>query len=208
MNIIYREEYPIHFLVEGATDEMVAKRLLTHAGFVPGETFGRSGKADLLVRLPKYNQAARRNIWFALVDLDNDAVCASQAIARWLPAKEEGMMLRVAVKAIEAWLMADVESMAAFLHVSPSLFPDNPDEEANPKEKLVNIGRRSANNGIRNEFVPRQGSGAHVGPRYATLLNEFTQNYWHPEEAMRRSDSLRRCINALSAVKRTMLEWR
>lgn len=30
--------------------------------------------------------------------------------------------------------MADVESMAAFLHVSRPLFPDNPDEEINPKK--------------------------------------------------------------------------
>lgn len=205
MNSIYRET-PINLLVEGLTDEVVAKRLLTHVGLVPGKPFGKKGKADLLPRLPKYNQDARHRVWFAMIDLDNDAVCASQAIARWLPAKEEGMVLRVAVRAIEAWIMADVEEIATFLQVSPSIFPDNPDAEANPKEKLVNIARRSTSNSVRNEFVPRQGSGAHVGPRYATLINEFTEKYWHPEEAMLRSDSLRRCINALSAVKGSILE--
>jgi hypothetical protein len=205
VNIIYREA-PINLLVEGLIDEVVAKRLLVHVGLVPGKSFGRSGKANLLARLPNYNQAARHRIWFVMIDLDNDAVCASQAIARWLPAIEEGMMLRVAVKAVEAWLMADIESMAAFLDVSPSLFPGNPDREANPKEKLVNIARHSTNTTIRNDFVPRQGSGTSEGPGYATLLNDFTENYWHPEEARQRSDSLHRCINALSAVKGTILE--
>lgn len=200
MNSIYREA-PINLLVEGLTDEVVAKRLLVHVGLVPGKSFGKSGKANLLARLPNYNQAARRSVWFVVIDLDNDEVCASQAIAKWLPATREGMVLRVAVRAIEAWIMADIESMAAFLHVSPSLFPGNPDGEANPKEKLLNIARRSTNTTIRNDFVPRQGSGTSEGPEYATLLNEFTTKYWHPEEAMLRSESLRRCINALSAIK-------
>lgn len=207
MNIIYREGDPVHFLVEGITDEVVAKRLLAHVGLVPGKPFGKRGKADLLARLPNYNQDARHRVWFAMIDLDNDALCASQAITSWLPVKEEGMVLRVVVKAVEAWLMADIERMAAFLQVSPSLFPDNPDTEANPKEKLVNIARRSTNNDVRNNFVPRQGSGVSKGPGYATLLNEFTGKYWRPEEAMLRSDSLRRCIYALSTVKGTIREW-
>jgi hypothetical protein len=192
---------PVNLLVEGVTDEIVAKRLLKHVGLVPSDSFGTNGKADLLRRLPKYNQAARHSVWFALLDLDNDEVCASNAIAKWLPEIEEGMVLRVAVRAIEAWIMADVEEIATFLHVSPSIFPDNPDAEANPKEKLVNIARRSTSNSVRNEFVPRQGSGAHVGPRYATLINEFTEKYWRPDETRQRSNSLHRCINALSAIK-------
>jgi len=206
VNSIYREA-PINLLVEGLTDEVVAKRLLAHVGLVPGKSFGKSGKANLLARLPNYNQAARHSIWFAMIDLDNDAVCASQAIARWLPEKAQDMVLRVVVKAVEAWLMADIESMAAFLHVSPSLFPGNPDGEENPKEKLLNIARRSTNTTIRNDFVPRQGSGTSEGPEYATLLNEFTTKYGRPEEAAKRSSSLNRCINALSAVKGAISEW-
>lgn len=192
---------PVHFLVEGVTDEAVAKRLLDYVGLVPGKSFGKNGKASLLSRLPNYNQAARFNLWFVIVDLDNDAVCASQAINMWLPTSATGMVLRVAVRAVEAWLMADVEQMATFLHVSPSRFPANPDAEANPKEKLINIARSSTNSSIRSDFVPRRGSGAREGQRYTTYLNAFITRYWRPEEAMLRSDSLRRCINALSVLK-------
>ena len=77
--------------------------------FTVGNVFGRNGKSDLLRRLPNYNQAARSRFtpWFVLRDLDNDAICASQAIQKWLPQPSEGMRLRVAVHAIEAWMMAD-----------------------------------------------------------------------------------------------------
>ena len=200
-------EIPIHYIVEGLTDEAVARRLLIHAGLVIGNPFGMKGKDDLLAHLPNYNQDARHRVWFAMVDLDNSAVCTPQAIARWLPAKEKGMILQVVVKAVEAWLMADIASMATFLHVSPSLFPETPDTEANPKEKLVNIAWRSTKTTIRNQFVPRQKSGSRIGPLYYVLLNEFTERYWRPEEAMLRSDSLRRCINALSAVPGNRWEW-
>ncbi len=200
-------ESKIHFLVEGLTDAVVAQRLLKHVRLEPGNFFGGKGKAHLLAHLPRYNQAARNgSIWFALIDLDNE-VCASQAITKWLPEREEGMVLRVVVKAVEAWLMADSERMAEFLHVPLSKFPDNPDGEINPKEKLISIARSSTNNNVRNGFVPRQRSGAHEGPLYPVRLNEFTQKYWRPEEAMLRSDSLRRCINALSTVKGTISEW-
>jgi hypothetical protein len=91
-----------------------AKRLLAHVGLVAGDVFGKRGKADLLKRLPNYNNASRFAPWFAIIDLDNDAVCASQVLEKWLPEPEAGLRLRVAVRAIEAWIMADVERLAPF----------------------------------------------------------------------------------------------
>jgi hypothetical protein len=93
---------PVNILVEGITDEPVAKRLLNHVGLQVGTVYGRKGKAYLLERLPKYNKAARFSPWFVVVDLDGDTQCASQAVERWLPNPEKGMHLRVAVQAIES----------------------------------------------------------------------------------------------------------
>jgi hypothetical protein len=192
---------PVNILVEGVTDESVAKRLLKHAGLVAGTVYGKSGKADLLRRLPNYNQASRLGPWFVIVDLDNDATCAPQALDSWLPKSEVGMQLRIAVRAIEAWIMADVEQLATFLNVSPSRLPSEPDRETNPKEALINVARTSPSRSIREDFVPRQGSGARVGVRYADRIIEFTTKHWQPDEAARRSRSLRRCINALATLK-------
>ncbi len=100
----------VNVLVEGSTDELVAKRLLNHIGLEVGTVYGRKGKSYLLECLPNYNKAARFAPWFVVVDLDMDAQCPPQATERWLPYPAKGMRLRVAVRAIGAWLMADRES--------------------------------------------------------------------------------------------------
>ena|SRR5579863_10304164 len=192
---------PVNMLVEGATDEPVARRLLEHVGLVAGIVYGSRGKGLLLKRLPGYNQAARFTPWFVMIDLDNDATCVSDALRIWLPNPETNMRLRVAVRSVEAWLLADREHLASFLHVAPSRLPHNPDREINPKQTLIDIARTSTDGNVRRDFVPRQESGARVGPLYANRLNEFTMKYWQPEEAARRSESLRRCIASLSTLK-------
>ncbi len=163
----------VNILVEGSTDEPVAKRLLTHVGLQVGTVYGRKGKAHLLGRLPNYNKAAHFSPWFVVVDLDGDTRCASQFVAQWLPDPAKGMQLRVAVQAIEAWLMADRESLARFLAVSPSSLPYRTDLELNPKETLINIAQASRSRSIREDIVPRRGSGAKVGPLYVARLTEF-----------------------------------
>src|SRR5579863_5295570 len=124
---------PINILVEGRTDEPVARRLLSHLGLQVDTVYGKRGKAHLLERLPNYNQAARFSPWFVVVDLDGDTRCASQFVAQCLPDPAKGMLLRVAVQTVESWLMADRESLARFLAVSAARLPYNTDLELNPK---------------------------------------------------------------------------
>ena len=123
----------VNVLVEGRTDEPVAKRLLHHIGLEVGTVYGRQGKPYLLQRLSNYNKAAQFAPWFVVVDLDKDAHCPPQAAGLWLPNPAKGMRFRVAVRAIEAWLMADREHMARFLAVTPSKIEHNIDLDPNPK---------------------------------------------------------------------------
>lgn len=189
---------PVNILIEGRSDESVAKQLVQRAGLKVGAVYGNKGKAYLLERLPNYNRAAQFAPWFGIVDLDSEP-CAAKAIALWLPQPTEGMCFRIAIHAIEAWLMADREKMAAFLAVSPSRLPSYPELEHDPKEMLINIARHSRSS-IREDIVPRQGSGAKVGPLYVARLNEFTEKHWRPEIAEQCSESLHRCIKALSTL--------
>lgn len=190
---------PVNILIEGRSDESVAKQLLRHAGLEVGIVYGNKGKAHLLERLPNYNRAAQFAPWFSVIDLDTEP-CAAKAITLWLPQPAKGMRFRIAVRAIEAWLMADKETMAAFLAVNPSRLPSYPELEANPKETLISIARHSRNSSIRDDIIPRQGSGAKIGPLYVARLNEFTEKHWRPAVAAQCSDSLLRCIRALSAL--------
>ena len=190
----------VNILVEGRTDEPVARRLLQHVGLEVGMVYGRKGKPHLLERSLVYNKAAQFEPWFILVDLDMDTQCASQALTQWLPNPTKGMRFRIAVQAIEAWLMADREGMAKFLAVAPSKLSHAIELDPNPKKQLINIARTSRNKNIREEMVPRQDSKAKFGPLYIPYLTEFTEQYWQPDEASKHSESLRRCINALSTL--------
>ncbi len=191
---------PVNVLVEGVTDEPVAKRLLKHVGLEVGTIYGRTGKAKVLERVLIYNQAASFAPWFVLVDLDKDAECPSDAIALWLPNPASGMRFRIAVRAVEAWLMADRESIASFLSISLSNIPHQIDSISNPKQTLMNIAQHSRNKHIREDIIPRQGSGAKVGPLYVARLTDFTENHWRPSEGEKHSESLRRCVHALSTL--------
>jgi hypothetical protein len=111
------------------------------------------------------------------------------------------MRLRVAVRAVESWLMADVESISDFLAVAPSRLPLDPDLDPYPKQTFVNVARKSRKRAIREDIVPRQGSGARVGPGYAGRLIEFATQHWRPDQAAQRSDSLRRCLDALLTLQ-------
>ena len=191
----------VNILVEGRTDEPVAKRLLGHVGLEAGTVYGKRGKPHLLERLPNYNKAADHLPWFVIVDLDMDTSCPPEAIATWLPNPSSAMRFRVAVRAIEAWLMADRENMAKFLGVARSAIHHDIERDPAPKETLINIARRSHNRSIREDIVPRQMSGAKVGPLYVSRITEFVENMWRPEVAASESESLYRCIRALSTLK-------
>jgi hypothetical protein len=191
----------VSVLVEGLQEEAVAKKLLMHVGLEVGTVYGRSGKPHLLKRIGAYNKAAYHAAWFALVDLDMDAPCPSQALAQWLPDPADKMCFRIVVRSIEAWLLADRENIAKFLAVSLSKIPHRIEAEPDAKRTLINIARTSHNRSIREDIVPRQESGAKVGPLYVARLSEFTENHWQPGEAANHSESLRRCIKALSTLR-------
>ena len=194
----------INMLVEGLLDEAIARRIVEHAGLLPGLLYGKRGKGHVLQRLRAYNSAARFSPWLTVVDLDNDAECAPDFVAQALPAASAWMRLRVAVRAIESWVMADAERLAAFLAIRASWIPNNPDTVTDPKTTLVALARRSRRPAIRQDMVPREGSGAREGPAYTSRLIEFVVGSnapWRVDVATEHSDSLRRCITALISLR-------
>jgi len=186
--------------VEGIIDEALVRRLLEHVGAKLGPVYGKIGKHHLLKQLQGYNHAARYSPWVVIVDLDHDADCAPPLRAKWLPSVNPTMCFRIAVREVEAWLMADRERLAAFLRIPVSSVPFAPEEIGNPKETLVNLARKSRLRAIQKDMVPRPESGRQIGPAYPSRLIEFIeskQRGWRPEVAAKSSDSLRRCLRCL-----------
>lgn len=186
---------------EGLLDRNVVERILGEVRASCGPFHGGNGKADLLRRLNGYNQAARFTPWFVLVDLDKDADCAPTAIGRWLPIPADQMHFRVAVKAVEAWLLADAERLAKFLSVSKARVPPQPELLDDPKATVIELARRSKNRRIREDLVPRPGSGRKVGAAYTSRMVEFvsdTGSGWRPLAAAGSAVSLNRCLDHLA----------
>ena len=144
--------------VEGDLDHAVVRRLISHVGGEPGPVYGKAGKPFLRTRIGGYNNAARYGPWLVLVDLDNDADCAPLLRAVWLPQPASHMCFRVAVRAVEAWLIADAETLADFLGVSPGRVPADPESLPHPKGVMINLARRSRRRSIRQDMVPSDGS--------------------------------------------------
>jgi hypothetical protein len=190
----------IRAAVEGLVDEAVTQKLIQHAGGVPGPVYGKNGKAGLHAKVNGYNNAARRSAWIVLVDLDGDHECAVPLRQAWLPEPATGLCFRVAVQAVEAWLLADATSIASFLAVARSKVPGEPEALLHPKRALVNLARGSRRRAIRDDMVPRDGSGRLEGPAYTSRLIEFIHSSWRPDVAAANADSLRRAVACLTTM--------
>ena len=188
--------------VEGIVDEAVVRRLVAHAGGRTGTVYGKKGKAHLRQKIGGYNNAARHAPWIVLVDLDHEEECAPPLRAGWIPQPASNLCFRVAVREIEAWLMADAETIAAYLSVAQSRIPADPENLEHSKIEMVNLARRSRRRAIGKDMVPREGSGRSVGPAYTSRLVEYVENRWRPDIAAPRAESLRRAIACLERLIR------
>lgn len=183
--------------VEGLVDEAVVRRLILHVGGEAGTVYGRAGKARLRQRIDGYNRAARYSPWCVLVDLDADADCAPALRREWLPTVAPLLCFRVAVRAVEAWLLADAERLARFLGLARGRIPATPEQLPDPKASMIDLARGSRRRAVRMDMVPRQGSGRREGPAYTSRLIEFVAGQWRPAVAAERCDSLGRTIRCL-----------
>ena len=180
--------------VEGIVDEAVIRRIITDVGASIDNVYGKKGKGTLFQKKDAYNHAARFSNWVLLVDLDHEEGCAPPLLKKWLPQPAPRMCLRVAVRSIEAWLLADRRKIADFLRVPFSRVPRNPDDLDNPKQTMVSLAAGSSNRAIKTDMLPRAGSQLSIGPAYSSRLIEYASTFWRPTIAMKTSDSLKRCV--------------
>lgn len=187
--------------VEGDLDAAIIRRLARDAG-VAVRLHVKGGKSNVRGRIASYNQASKTTPFLVLVDLDRDFDCAPQLIEEWLPGREPTFCFRVAVRAAEAWLLGDPERLARFLRVPQAAVSAEPETLLDPKRALIAIAGSSRSAAIREDIVPRPGSGRAVGPAYTSRMIDFAASpeAWRPEVAAEACDSLRRARQALLAV--------
>lgn len=108
-----------------------------------------------------------------------------------------GYLNRVAVREVEAWLLADREAFAEFLGISVTLIPQDVDAIADPKQKLINLARKSKNKTLREGIVPNSKTTAKIGRDYNGQLIPFVKQIWKVDSAIPNSSSLERAMKAL-----------
>jgi hypothetical protein len=191
---------PVSLAVEGPLDEQVLRQLLRQSGkpFAPGVCYGKRGKDNLRANMARFNHAAAHVPFIILTDLDHED-CPPGLISRWLPqGRNSNLLLRVAVREVESWLLADRKRFAEFLGVAVTKLPHQPDDCDDPKLLLMNLARRSNQRDIREDLVPAPGSTSKVGRNYVGQLTGFVTTNWRVDDATRLcSRSLDRAMRAL-----------
>jgi len=193
-------------VVEGALEIPAARKMLMALSLPSEEVqiIDKHGKERFWADASKYNQAsATIGPILGITDLDQSP-CPGGLIQKHLKqGKHPKFILRIAVRELESWLLADTDALAKYFRISPDLFPPDPDEESDPKQTLVNLARRSRKTSLREDIVPEQGSRHSIGKGYQPRMVEFIEERWRPLKAQDKSESLRRAIKAIrEAIKK------
>jgi len=202
--------------VEDAPSQDVAQSLLLHASrttnrvlrFVDGFPAIVNGFGNIKKKTPAYLKMASSQHVFVITDLDR-AECAPTLLRSWLNLNSNTALefphrfvFRVAVREVEAWLLADTKGISKFLGIARANFPRKPDLLQNPKESLLEILQNKGTKRWHKQMLP-SGKTASIGPLYNAKLCEFASKHWNPAHAATNSPSLLRAISALDIVAKT-----
>jgi|SRR5208282_1663345 len=200
----------VDLAVEDYLSEAVLKQLIAWSGrkFKVGVRYPVSaakwkqkhptGYGELKKNILALNKLAEHKPLILLTDLDT-AACPSELISTWLGncKRQPRFIFRVAVREIEAWLLADKDSLANFLSAPVRIIPGNVERLADPKHEIIRIASLSKSSEIRNGLVPAPKTTARVGPYYNTLLIQFAKHHWNPTDARKNSPSLDKAMNSI-----------
>ncbi|MNT53121.1 hypothetical protein D3C72_1901960 [compost metagenome] len=136
-----------------------------------------------------------------IADGDQDPCVVAQRNA-WLPNNpHENLILRLAVRETESWVLADYTAWSEFSEVSAAIIPPSPDELRDPKQSLLSLDAKSKKKVLREEMLPGRNSSAKVGLGYNVHMATFVRTAWSAFRAAERSASLRRAIASLERFR-------
>ncbi len=194
---------PTVLVVEDVLSEGVLRKLLRRFSpkFSVVSCLGKEGYGFIKKNLPAFNEAATRNCFVVMADLDDNG-CAASLRKLWHSAPfHPNLLFRVAVIEVEAWLLADRRGFARYLAVDRERIPRKSQDIRHPKEFVVELARRSGKKPVRESLLPRTGRRGRVGPDYNGCLLRYVDRHWNFEAARRNSDSLDRALRAFDRYR-------
>jgi len=185
----------------------MAIRLLSECdnNFSTETRYNRGGCGYLKKHLRAFNHAALQgNPFLVMIDLDN-SICPAKLISDCLQGTRQSsnLLVRIAVREAEAWLLADNIELPKHISVAPALFPADVENLPDAKQKLLNLVRKSKKKTLVPRLCPAPKSTAVIGPEYNDFFAEFVLYSWNFECARGRSRSLQRAYERVKSFAPT-----
>jgi len=133
----------LNLVFEDQISEFVMIKLAEKAEkFFISNSYSEGGFGYIKKNIRGFNEASKGCPFFVLTDLDN-GVCAPALINDWLnDPPHPNLIFRVAIREVEAWLLADIEGFSKYTGISKVNFPDNPEDLPDPKAELLKLIKR------------------------------------------------------------------
>ncbi|MEI6178196.1 MAG: hypothetical protein WCS43_14980 [Verrucomicrobiota bacterium] len=195
---------PIYLAIEDDLSEWMLRRLLSErpVPYAVGHVFKQGGFGYLKKQSPAFNNLAKACPVLLLTDLDQRP-CAPELLDEWLKhPRHPDFLLRVAVREVEAWLLACDSELSGFLGIRRDVHFPSPEVLPDPKAELLKLAADSPRRELREAIVRRDtGGNLRQGPAYNSTLAQFVNQKWQSETASAKCPSLGRMLSALSALE-------
>jgi hypothetical protein len=191
---------PLSLVFEDELTELLARKIIQSIPdkFVTNTIYNRGGNGYLKRTINGFNNAARGVPFYVGTDQDRYQ-CPSALIDDWLEhPRHANLLIRVAVREAEAWVLADQMNFANFIGINSANVPADVEALPNPKDMLIQLTRTSRYKQISDDICPSLRSTSKVGPNYNARLGAFVSVSWDPAVARLHSRSLDRTINRLT----------
>ncbi|MCC7430698.1 hypothetical protein IT568_07640 [bacterium] len=190
----------INLVVEDIVQLFVLEKILStiDCGFLPQQKIINDGFGKIKKNLFSYNEASKITPYLILVDLDLKE-CPPTLIKEWITfERKPNFIFRVAVREVEAWLLADRRNFASFLGISEAKIDKKPETKLDSKGYLIELAKKGKRK-IQEDLVPK--GNAKLGKNYNFCLAEFITQKWNVENAMENSESLTKLVATLKNFK-------
>lgn len=193
---------PIAIATEDQISEAIALRLISEIStphFIQ-HRLGQSGNGYLRSKMGSWYQMAHHQVMLVLTDLDR-ANCLVEFRDQWLVGPPpSNLLLRIAVREVESWLLADHVAMRELIGAR-GVLPTAPDELADPKQSLLQLARNAPKQ-VRQDLLKSIDGNLSPGVGYNSRLTALVNSGWSPQRAAERSPSLARTRLRLTEVVR------
>lgn len=178
---------------EDELSEVIAEKLLREASNKVNivQNLRKGGYGYLYSKMDSWRQISRQVPVFIFTDLDA-LECAPSLIKKWCGGRplDNNLHIRVAVREVESWLLADKEGFRSLIGSRGSI-PLSPDDLPDPKAELLSLAKNAPRE-IRQDLVQEYSGNLRQALGYNARLVTFVQNTWSSERAAKNSPSLQR----------------